>query len=77
MQTELSNPGSPWGAGIRPHDSERMNVVRAALEAGDLETAAQYGKVYRLDPVDVEPLVKPWRPSEEAAERKAKQEFTA
>ncbi len=77
MQTELSSPGSPWGAGIRPHDSERMNAVRAALEAGDFETAAQYGKVYRLDPVGVEPLVKPWRPSEKEAERKARQEFTA
>lgn len=77
MQTELSNPGSPWGAGICPHDFKRMNAARDALEAGDLETAAQYGKVYRLDPVDVEPVVKPWRPSEKEAEWKAKREETA
>ena len=31
-----------------------MDAARAALEAGDLETAAQYGKVYRLEPVDVD-----------------------
>ena len=68
MQTELSGPGSPWGEGIRPHDLRRMDAVRAALEAGDLETAAQYGKVYRLEPVDVEPAAKPWRPSERLAE---------
>ena len=37
-----------------------MDAARAAIAAGDLETAAQYGKVYRL--VDVEPAVKPWRP---------------
>ena len=74
MQTELSGPGSPWGEGIRPHDLRRMDAARAALEAGDLQTAAQYGKLYRLDPVAVEPAVKPWRPSERAAERKAKLE---
>ena len=68
MQTELSGPGSPWGEGIRPHDLRRMDAVRAALTAGDLETAAQYGKVYRLEPVDVEPAVKPWRPSEQLAQ---------
>ena len=72
VQTELSGAGSPWGAGIRPHDLPRLDAARAALEAGDLETAAQYGKVYRLEPVDVEPLVKPWRPSEKEADRKGK-----
>ena len=65
MQTELSSPGSPWGEGIRPHDLRRMDAARAAIAAEDLETAAQYGKVYRLEPVDVEPVVKPWRPSEQ------------
>lgn len=67
MQTELSGPGSPWGEGIRPHDLHRMDAACAALEAGDLETAAQYGKVYRLEPVDVEPAAKPWRPSEQSS----------
>ena len=65
MQTELSGPGSPWGEGIRPHDLRRMDAARAAIAADDLETAAQYGKVYRLEPVEVEPAVKPWRPSEQ------------
>ena len=65
MQTELSGPGSPWGEGIRPHDLRRMDAARAAIAADDLETAAQYGKVYRLEPVDVEPASKPWRPSEQ------------
>ena len=65
MQTELKGIGSPWAAGVALPDSARMKEVRKALEAGDLETAAQYGKVYRLEPVDVEPAAKPWRPSEQ------------
>ena len=74
MQTELTGIGSPWAASVALPDSARIDAARAALEAGDLQTAAQYGKVYRLDPVAVEPVVKPWRPSEGAAERKAKLE---
>ena len=65
MQIEFSHPGSPWGAGIPLPDSERSQAAYQALKRGDLETAAQYGKLYRLDPVDVEPAVKPWRPSEQ------------
>ena len=71
MQTELSSPGSPWGAGIRPHDSKRMDAAHKALEANDLETAAQYGKVYRLEPVDVKPVVEPWQPSRKGSGRRA------
>ncbi|MXZ92595.1 MAG: hypothetical protein F4W95_10255 [Chloroflexi bacterium] len=63
MQTELNGIGSVWAAGVSPQDSARMKEVRKALEAEDLETAAQYGKVYRLEPVDVTPLVEPWQPS--------------
>ena len=65
MQIEFSHPGSPWGAGIPRADSERSYAAYQALKCGDLETAAQYGKLYRLDPVDVEPASKPWRPSEQ------------
>ena len=74
MEIEFSQPGSPWGAGIPLPDSERSQAAHQALKRGDLETAAQYGKVYRLEPVDVEPVVKPWRPSEKEAEWKAKRE---
>ena len=74
MQTELSGIGSRWAASVGLHDDKRMDAARAALEAGDLETAAQYGKVYRLEPVDVAPVVKPWRPSEKEAEWKAQRE---
>ena len=64
MEIEFSQPGSPWGAGIRPDDSERSHAAYQALKRGDLETAAQYGKVYRLEPVEVEPAAEPWRPTE-------------
>ncbi len=64
MEIEFSHPGSPWGAGIPLADSARSQAAYRALLGGDLETAAQYGKVYRLDRVDVEPAAKPWRPSE-------------
>ena len=63
MQTELNGIGSPWAAGVSLQDSARMDQVRKALEVEDLETAAQHGKVYRLEPVDVTPVVEPWQPS--------------
>ena len=65
MEIEFSHPGSPWGAGIPAADSERSYAAYQALKCGDLEAAAKYGKLYRLDPVDVEPAAKPWRPSEQ------------
>ena len=74
VQTELKGIGSRWAASVAQQDGKRMDAARAALAAGDLETAAQYGRVYRLEPVDVEPLVKPWRPSEKEAKWKAGQE---
>ena len=71
MQTELNGIGSAWAAGVSLQDSARMKEVRKALEADDLETAAQYGKVYRLEPVDVTPVVEPWQPSGNVSERQA------
>ena len=68
MQIEFAHPGSPWGAGIPLADSQRSYAAYQALKCGNLEAAAQYGRVYRLDPVDVEPAAKPWRPSEQLAE---------
>lgn len=65
MQIEFAHPGSPWGAGIPLADSERSYAAYQALKRGDLEAAAKYGNLYRLDPVDVEPAAKPWRPSEQ------------
>lgn len=70
MQTELKGIGSAWAAGVSLQDSARMKEVRKALEAEDLETAAQYGKVYRLEPVDVMPLVEPWQPSRNGSEQR-------
>ena len=70
MQTELKGIGSPWAASVSLLDCDRSDAARAALTAGDLETAAQYGKVYRLDPVDVTPVVEPWQPSRKGAERR-------
>ena len=67
MQTELKGIGSPWAAGVSLQDSARMKEVRKALEAEDLEAAAQYGEVYRLEPVDVTPVVEPWQPSRKGA----------
>ena len=64
MQTELRDPGSPWAESIALQDLPRLNAAREALERGDLETAAQYGKIYRLEPVDIAPAAQPWRPSQ-------------
>ena len=64
VQTELCDPGSPWAESIARHDLPRLKAAREALERGDLETAAQYGRLYRLEPVDIAPAAKPWRPSE-------------
>ena len=64
MQTELRDPGSPWAESIALQDLPRLKAAREALERGDLETAAQYGKLYRLEPVGIAPAANPWRPSE-------------
>ena len=73
VQTELSGIGSPWAAGVSLDDSLRMKAACEALEVGDLETAALYDKVYKLERVDVEPAMTPWKPSErQAATRSAR-----
>ncbi len=72
MQTELTGIGSRWAASIALQDLPRLDAARKALNADDLQTAAQYGRVYRLELVNVTPAVKPWRPSEREAEWQAK-----
>ena len=42
-----------WGAGIGPSDIQKLDRVRRALRAGDIDAAGRDGRVYRLVP---EPL---------------------
>lgn len=40
-----------WAPYISLDDALKLDKVREALLAGDLATASQYGKVYKLTPV--------------------------
>lgn len=37
-----------WSPGFTPEAEEKVERVRAALRAGDIATAVQYAKVYKL-----------------------------
>jgi hypothetical protein len=37
-----------WSPGLAPEAEEKVGRVRAALRAGDIATALQYAKVYKL-----------------------------
>jgi hypothetical protein len=40
-----------WSPTMSLEDAYKLDDVRAALKAGDLKTAEQYGRVYELRPV--------------------------
>lgn len=53
VEVELTGDDLPWGPHLSVADAQRLDRVRAALRAGAIDTAAQFGRVYRLTPVGV------------------------
>ncbi len=48
---QVDDSESGWSPTISLADAYRLDDVKAALKAGDLKTAEQYGSVYELKPV--------------------------
>ena len=51
---ELIPDDNAWGPYLSVQDALKLERVQEALEAGDLATAAQFGRVYELKPVAAE-----------------------
>jgi hypothetical protein len=43
-----------WSPYLSPEDAYKLDEVRGALRAGDVESAAKLARVFRLEPVEVE-----------------------
>lgn len=51
VSVQVDEPEAGWSPTISLEDAYKLDDVRAALKAGDLKTAARYGRVYELKPV--------------------------
>lgn len=51
VDIELMDDETAWSPYLSIEDAEKLDDVRAALRDGDLRTASQYARLYRLMPV--------------------------
>jgi hypothetical protein len=51
VEVELWEDESAWSPYLMPADMEKLDAVRLALRAGDVEAATRQAKVYELTPV--------------------------
>ncbi len=51
LSVEVVEPAPGWEPCIPLADALKLDETRAALKAGDLQTAAQHGQVYHLVPL--------------------------
>jgi hypothetical protein len=51
VAVEVAESEESWSPTISLEDAYKLDDVREALKAGDLKSAAQYGRVYELRPV--------------------------
>lgn len=51
VTVELVDSEASWSPTISLDDAYKLDDVKEALQAGDLNVAAQYGRVYELKPV--------------------------
>ena len=54
VQVELIETVGDWSPYLSLDDAERLDKVRLALRAGDLEAASALARVYELTPVTAE-----------------------
>jgi hypothetical protein len=52
VPVELIEDETGWSPYLSLDDVEKLDAVRDALEKGDLATAAKYGRVFELTPVE-------------------------
>ena len=51
VEVELIEDEEGWSPYLSVDDAYRLDDVRAALRAGDLDSASQHGRIYELRPV--------------------------
>lgn len=54
VPVELIEDDTAWSPYLSLDEAKKLEAVRLALRAGDLTTAAKYGRVFELRPVAVE-----------------------
>lgn len=52
IEVVLLEDESGWSPYLSVEDSYKLDDVREALRQGDLKSAAKYGRIYELRPVD-------------------------
>lgn len=52
IKVELIESADGWSPYMNLEDAYRLDDVRNALRAGDLESASKYGRIYELRPVN-------------------------
>jgi hypothetical protein len=52
VEVDLLEDQNGWSPYLSLEDAYRLDDVREALRQGDLETAARYGRIYELRPVE-------------------------
>jgi hypothetical protein len=53
VEVELIEEPESWAPYLGVEDARKLDAVRVALRAGDIEKASEQGKVFRLMPVAV------------------------
>lgn len=51
VEVTLMEDNTGWSPYLSIEDAYKLDDVRDALRQGDLESAAQYGRIYELHPV--------------------------
>jgi len=53
VDVELIYTDEGWSPYLSLDDAQKLDEVRAALRRGDLETAAQSARIYKLTPIAI------------------------
>ncbi len=51
VEVELQEDDTGWSPYLSVEDASRLDDVREAIRRGDFESAAKYGRIYELRPV--------------------------
>lgn len=51
VEVELQEDDTGWSPYLSVEDASRLDNVREAIRRGDLESAAKYGRIFELRPV--------------------------
>ena len=52
VPVEFIEDETGWSPYLLPEDAYKLDDVRKALRAGDLESAGRFARVFRLEPVE-------------------------